>query len=741
MNMLEPEFAGIIGRTVPESSPSWARDKNAENPGRPNIMVVVLDDTGWSDFGCFGSEIQTPTFDSIAERGARYTNFHVTPLCSPTRASLLTGRNHHAVGMRFLADTDTGFPNSRGCVHPDIPMLPEVLRGEGYGTYLVGKWHLAPLHEITPAGPYRNWPLSRGFDRFYGFLDGCTDQFTPELFEDNHQVAVPAVEDYHLSEDLADRAISYVAEHTSYRPGAPFYMQFAMGATHAPFQVPREYVEKYVDVFSKGWDQTRKDRLLRQVQLGVMTHGSVLTDRDGDIRPWDTLNDDEQLLFTHLQAAYAGFLDHADAQVGRIVQALRDMDQLDNTILIVMSDNGASREGGQNGAVDCNAPYSGNPQTVAEQISKLQDIGGPDGPAHYPMGWAMAGNTPFRKYKQYVDLGGVRSPFVLSWPSGFPLHNEIRRNFIHVIDVMPTLLEMAGIPNPAVDGSSFVRSLNEPEAPPARDTQYWEMLGHRAIWHKDWKAVTEHVPGTPFEQDKWRLYNTVTDPSESTDLAASHPHKVDQLQQLWWSEAGDHQVLPLDDRPLVQLLDLRSPFALTARKQVVLHSGSGHVPFSSGITGSERSMRITARLKGLQPGDAGVLFSSGNSRGGYSLYLQDGSVHFEHTALGREAHASTVDPLPNGDVSIGVELQRSPDRSSHAVLLVNGQPVAKVHVPLTSAHLSFWGADIGRDVGRQVSANYEGEFPLRAGVIQNITVDFHDSPPIAEIAEALEHIE
>jgi arylsulfatase A-like enzyme len=741
MNILEPHFAGNIGRTVPESIPSWTPDDARENLERPNIVMVVLDDTGWSDFGCFGSEIQTPTFDSIAERGARYTNFHVTPLCSPTRASLLTGRNHHAVGMRFLADTDTGFPNSRGCVNRSIPMLPEVLRGDGYGTYLVGKWHLAPLHEVTPAGPHHNWPLGRGFDRFYGFLDGCTDQYTPELFEDNHQVVVQPRGDYHLSEDLADRAIRYMAEHTSYRPGSPFYLQLALSATHAPFQVPRAYVEKYVDVFSKGWDQTRKDRLRRQIQLGVMPENTLLTEREEDVRSWDSLNEDEKLLFSHLQAAYAGFLEHADSQVGRVVQALEEAGQLENTVLVVMSDNGASREGGQNGAVDCNGPYSGNPQSVEEQVAKIHEIGGPNGPAHYPMGWAMAGNTPFRKYKQYVDLGGVRSPFLISWPAGYSNQNEIRTNFIHAIDVMPTLLDMAGVSCPETDGSSFTPTLTDTEASPARDAQYWEMLGHRAIWFKGWKAATEHIPGEPFEEDKWRLYDTLNDPSEATDVAHQHPDVIDHLQQLWWAEAVNHQVLPLDDRPLVQLLDLRSPFALTARKQVVLRSGSGHVPFASGITGSERSMRISARLKDLKVSDNGVLFSSGNSQGGYTLYLQSGAVCFEHHAFGRRASMRTTDPIPYGNLEIGVELQRSPDRSSHAVLLINGQPVTKTHIPLTSAHLSFWGADIGRDAGSQVSQAYEGEFPFSPGIIKDITIDFHDAPPIAEIAEAIEHTE
>ncbi|WP_263433691.1 sulfatase-like hydrolase/transferase [Arthrobacter sp. StoSoilB13] len=358
---MQQEFPGRIGTTVAESE-AWWPEQQAANGSQPNILMVILDDTGWSDFGCFGSEINTPAIDGLAEEGLRYTNFHVTPLCSPTRASLLTGRNHHSVGMRFLADADTGFPNSRGCVRPDVPMLPEILRRNGYGTYLAGKWHLAPLNELTPAGPFHNWPLNRGFDRFYGFLDGCTDQYSPELVADNHSIEPPAREGYHLSEDLAQQSIRFLKDHTTYRPHAPFFLQLALGATHAPFQAPREYIEKYIDVFTKGWDKTRSDRLKRQVELCVVPDGTALTERLADVRAWEELSSTEQDVFTHLQAAFAGFLEHADAQIGRVVQALRAMDLYENTIVLVMSDNGASREGGPHGRCRLQRAVFGRPQ-------------------------------------------------------------------------------------------------------------------------------------------------------------------------------------------------------------------------------------------------------------------------------------------------------------------------------------------------------------------------------------------
>ncbi len=743
MTRLEPNFAGQIGRTVAESVPAWRTPKQVSPGGEdPNILLVILDDTGWSDLGCFGSPISTPTLDAIAERGLRYSNFHVAPLCSPTRASLLTGRNHHSVGMRFLADADTGFPNGRGHVHFDVPMLPGVLRDHGYGTYLVGKWHLTPLEEVTPAGPFHNWPLARGFDRFYGFLDGCTDHYAPELFEDNHQIRPPADDPgYHLTEDLADHAIAYVTNHVAFRDTAPFYLQLALGATHAPFQVPRDYIDRYVERFTGGWDLERAERLQHQIDVGLLPPGTQLTPRDEEVPAWDDLDPDARRLYVHLQAAFAAFLEHADAQLGRVLDALQRLGQLDNTLVLVMSDNGASREGGRDGAVDCNAPYSGNPQTVGDQLAQLEHLGGPQGPAHYPQGWAMAGNTPYRKYKQYVDLGGVRSPLLVSWPTRIAARGGVRDQFTHVIDVMPTILALAGIPAPPTDGEDFSASLDDPQAQAGRETQHWEMLGHRAIWHQGWKAVTAHLPGTDYEDDQWRLYDTTTDRSESHDVADQHPELLEELQRRWWKAAEEHHVLPLDDRTLVELLALRSPRSLSTRERVVLPAGTGHIPFPSGLAGTERSMRLTATLTGREESDDGVLFASGSRQGGYSLYILDGRLHFEHRALGASAHISSPGPAPVGACRLGVELSRHPDRSARALLLIDGTVVAETTVPLTTAHLSFWGADVGRDAVSQVSTAYAGEFPLREGVLRDVVLDFLDPAPAAELAHALEHIE
>lgn len=440
---LETNFGGHLGKTVEESEAWWP--PRMHTPGRTtNVLQVIFDDTGWSDFGCFGSDIETPFIDGLAAGGLRYTNFHVTPLCSPTRASLLTGRNHHRVGMRFLADIDTGFPNSRGRVDPQLPMVPAQLQQSGYGTYLIGKWHLAPQHEITPAGPFRHWPLARGFDRFFGFLDGCTDQFSPELFEDNHFCRHGMKAD-HLNTELADRAMQMLADHALYRPHDPFYLTMAPGATHAPLQAPRALIDKYVPIFESGWDVARERRLARQIAEGLVPAGTMLTPRNPGVRAWDALSADEKRLYVRQQAAFAAFLEHTDREIGRILDHLEKLGMREDTLVLVMADNGASREGGINGAVDINGPYSGRPETLEAQLARIEDIGGPDGPAHYPEGWAMAGNTPFRRYKQSVDLGGVRSPLVVNWPRGIFDLGGVRAQFAHAIDIAATVMDVAGV--------------------------------------------------------------------------------------------------------------------------------------------------------------------------------------------------------------------------------------------------------------------------------------------------------
>ncbi|MFK4805063.1 arylsulfatase [Microbacterium sp. ZW CA_36] len=723
MNTTTSSPPGKIGTTIADSQPWWPTRSSSQDR-RTNVLIVVLDDMGWSDLGCFGSEISTPCLDGLAETGVRFNQFHVTPLCSPTRASMLSGRNHHAIGMRFLADTDTGFPNSRGSIRQDVPLLPQILRAEGYGSYLVGKWHLAPLHEVTPAGPYTNWPLARGFDRYYGFLDGCTDQYAPELFEDNHAVTLPASDNYHLSEDLANKAISYIRDHVTYRSEAPFFLQLAFGATHAPFQAPREYIDKYIPVFTKGWDQTRVDRLKRQIAMGLVPTGTELTDRPDGVPAWDSLTGDEQTVFTALQAAFSGFLEHADAQIGRVLDALAELGVLDDTIVLALSDNGASREGGPFGDVDTNAPYSGVRRQAEEQLPLLSELGTATSGAHYPEGWAMAGNTPFRFYKQFVDLGGVRSPLLLSWTGAPQAAQGIRDQFVHVVDLAPTLLELLRVDASSdMDGESVALNLTNSEARAGRNAQYWETLGHRAIWSDGWKAVTSHTPGASYDTDTWRLYNTLEDFSEAHDLAAEHPVKLQELQQKWWREAGRNDVFPLDDRPLRDLIAERGPIGLFAEERITLWPGQSHVPFASAITGSNRNVDVLAEFAtGSGPAD-GVIVSSGNVQGGYLLYVVDSRLVFEHSHL-REQVCITADLAPDARIA-GFQLRTCHDGSARVSLTVDGVTRADGVIPRVSGHLSFWGLDVAHIVGTTFSTAITPPFAMDYSRLRNVTMTVH----------------
>lgn len=734
-------FRGRIGSTIEESQPWWPEDESA--PGRrPNIITVVLDDTGWSDFGCYGSEIRTPTIDELATTGLRYSNFHVTPLCSPTRASLLTGRNHHRVGMRCLADTDTGFPNGRGSVRSDVPMLPALLRGRGYGTYMVGKWHLTPAHQTTPAGPHAHWPVNRGFDRYYGFLGGCTDHYAPELCQDNHPAEPPSKPGYHLTEDLCDRAISYLRDHAAFRGDAPVYLNLCFGATHAPIQVERRYIDPYVAVFEKGWDRTRADRLSRQKAMGLVPAGTELAPRDTEVQPWDELSADQKTLYTRLQAAFAGFLEHTDEHLGRVVAELKRLGMFEDTIIVVMSDNGASREGATDGAVDCNAPYSGRPESVEEMVARLDDIGGPDGPAHYPRGWAMVGNTPFRRYKQDVELGGVRSPLVLSWPDGIRQGGSVRDQFLHVIDLAPTLMALAGEADAAeFDGADFQATFEQASAPAPRSVQYWEMFGRRAIYADGWKAVSSHEKGDRYDADAWRLYQVSSDFSESQDLSETNPAKLEELRALWWREAEANQVMPLDDRTLVDIIRFRQPNGLMSRPEITLFPGQGHIPQISMVTDSERSMEIKALFGAAIGPDhpGGVLAASGDRHGGYTFYIKDGRVCFEHVRIGVRASVSA--PLPPNVTRCSVVIHVADDHSASAILFANRVRLAQSPIPLVSSHLSFWGLDIGRDRGIPVSSNYDAPFAFPERDLDRVVLRFFEEITAQEIAAALEAAE
>ncbi len=546
-------FAGVIGRTAADSKPAPLEVARAR-PGSPNFIYIVLDDTGFSDLGCYGSEIATPNMDALASGGLLYNNFHCKAICSPTRAALLTGRNSHAVGMKELAGEDQGYPHSRGRITPAAATVAQILRANGYSTLGVGKWHLVPRSDMSAAGARAHWPLQKGFDRWYGFLSGWTDQYRPDLVEDNHAVERPNRPGYHFSEDIVDKSIKMLDDHVAADPKKPFFLYLAFGATHAPIQVPKRYIDKYVSAFAKGWDRIREERYKRQLELGVIPPGTKLPPRNPGDPAWDDLSSEERAVFTRFMAAYAGFLEHTDEQIGRVVEFLKRRKLFENTVIFLLSDNGGAPEAGTKGGFA--RPY-GDRTTIPEMHQRLDELGTEKTQPLYQRPWAMASNTPFKFYKLWPYGGGVRTPFIVSWPGGIQKTGR-RRQFVDVIDITPTVLDIAGLEAPPVfdgvcqmplQGKSIRATFNNPDAPNPRDTQYFELWGSRAIWHNGWAAIAIHTPGADFDHDRWELYHVETDFSESVDLAARHPEKLEQMKKLWWTEAAKNGALPLLEAP------------------------------------------------------------------------------------------------------------------------------------------------------------------------------------------------
>ena len=719
------EFGGTIGRTAAESTPWWPTPPDLD--GKPNVVVVLFDDTGFAHFGCYGSDIDTPNIDRLAAGGLRYTNFHTTALCSPTRASLLTGRNHHTVGMRSISNFDTGYPHMRGRISHDAATLAEVLSDAGYATFALGKWHLGPMEETSMAGPFDDWPLQRGFDRFYGFLQGETDQFHPELTYDNHHLEPRSERNdgYHLSEDLTERAIDFIRESKSVRPDRPFFTYLAWGATHSPHQAPPEYLEKYRGRYDDGWDVVRQRWFERQQQLGVIPPTTELAGRNRGVRPWEELPESEQRLAARLQEAFAGFLDHTDHQIGRLVDFLASIDELDNTIFIVTSDNGASQEGFATGVVDEMRFFNGFPEDVEAAQDRLDDIGGPASHSNYPWGWAQVGNTPLKWYKQNTFGGGVRDPLVIHWPDRIDDHGGIRNQFHHVSDLTPTVLAEAEVEQPdvfkgrqqlPVAGTPMGYTFDAPDAATTKRVQYFEMFGHRGIWADGWKAVTYHRIGKPFDDDVWELYHVDEDFSECRDLASSHPEKLEEMIQLWWSEAKEHGVLPLDDDVTGIAFRARRPGTAHARTSYCYLPPMSRLPNEAAPAIAGRSWQMRATIDRPNGDESGVLVAWGTSNTGLTWYLDGDEIVFDYNLFG--AHYEARSPAPSAGASVArVEFVRNDDGALITVG-ADGGPDGSVQVPYVLRFIGMSGMDVGRDAGSPVSPAYEGPFPFSGGFSQ-----------------------
>ncbi len=748
--MRDERFNGTIGRTLAESTPDFETPPDP-GPDAPDVLVVLLDDTGFAQLGCFGSDIDTPHMDAVAADGVQFTNFHVTPLCSPTRAALLTGRSHHDAGMRGLSNFRTGFPHMLGHVSHSTATMAEVLSDAGYATFMVGKWHLAPMEECSAAGPFDQWPLGRGFDRFYGFLDGETDQFHPSLTVDNHHIDPPAgpEDGYHLSEDLVDRALEMITASNNVRPDRPIFTYFALGATHAPHQAPAEYMAKYRGRYDEGWDVVRSRWFDRQKELGVIPDHTELAPRNPGVQAWDELPETERRLAARLQEAFAAFLDHTDDQVGRLLAGLAELGRLDNTIVVLMSDNGASQEGGPYGVMHEMKFFNGILETPDQAIERLDDIGGPHSHTNYPWGWAQCGNSPFRWYKQNTHEGGVHVPLVVRWPQGLGDQAGSRRDqFAHASDVAPTVYDLVGITAPdtyrgveqrPITGRSFAPVLRDASHPATNTVQYFEMAGSRALVRDHHKAVCKHDKGADYDTERWELYDLAADPSECHDLADTEPELLAELVELWWAEAESNRVLPLDDR-LIELFGTRfrplSPHPESRR--YVYRPSPWQMPAQAGAAIGGRDVDMVATVS-RGPGDDGVIFATGTENSGMSVFVQDDRLVVDYNAFDDHTIVVSDAEVPTGDSVLTVKLRRAEGSAGSVALEVDGVPSGSADLPLLMRIMSSVGASIGHDHGSAVSQRYTGPFPF-AGTLQELVIqlspDRHTDVDAAEAAHA-----
>ena len=730
-------FEGVIGRYRADAEAWWPPSTRPPD-GAPNVVMIVLDDVGFAQLGCFGSDLATPRLDALAGDGLRYSNFHTTALCSPTRACLLTGRNHHSVGMGRITDLATGFPGYDARIPRSAGMLPEMLVPHGYAAYAVGKWHLTPEEDMHLGASRSTWPLGRGFERFYGFFSGETNQFEPSLTYDNHRAAPPrsAADDYHLSEDLADRAIEFVADLRHVEPTQPFLLYLAMGACHSPHQAPRSWIDRYRGHFDRGWDVSRVETLERQHRAGLLPEGVELSPRPDWVPAWDSLGDDERRLYARYMECFAAMLSHADAQIGRVLDFIAGLGELDDTLVMVLSDNGASSEGGPTGSINDARPWNMAERPVAEALAHIDEIGGPRIHNNYPWGWTVAGNTPFRRWKREVHEGGVCDPLIVHWPAGFTARGEVRRQYVHAIDLLPTILRAVGVAPPAeiggvtqgpIEGVDIGSTFASADAPEVRTTQYFEMFGCRALYHEGWKAVT-HVSmldgETASDADRWELYDVRGDPAETHDLADAEPVRLQAMVDRWWVEAEQYQVLPVDSAPFFEAIS-REPVT-PARGRYVYWPGTGPVDEAAAVNVRCRTHRVTVEVDIPDTGAEGVLVTQGSGHGGWALWVADGRLAYAHNFVALEESRVVSDvPLTAGRHELGVRYDHGTGLGGVATLLVDDMAVGSVDVPrftLTRWSICGDGLTIGYSMALPVVADYASPFPF-TGTLHRVVID------------------
>jgi len=734
------EFGGKIAKSYAESEEWWA-DPVRPPAGAPNVIIFLLDDTGFAQIGSFGGMIDTPAIDGLAAGGLRYNNFHTTALCSPSRASLMAGRNPHSIGLGSHALTAMGFPGYNAIVPPTAKSVANYLEAAGYVNYALGKWDHTPLYEVSQVGPFERWPSGEGFEHAYVFMAADVHQFVPVMWNDHSPE--PYRKSVHLDQDLADRAIEWITGHKSIQPELPFMMLWASGSMHSPHHAPEAYLEKYRGKFDMGWDAAREQILAQQKKLGVVPPNTRLSERIPEIPAWDSLNAEEKKLYTRQMEAFAAQLEHVDHQIGRVVAALERIGELDNTLIFVTSDNGASGEGGLAGTFNETYVLNGLQTPFDANMRHYDNWGDATTYPHYHAGWAMAGNTPFKYFKQSEHRGGQHDALVVHWPKGIRAKGEVRSQYHHISDVGPTILEATGVDVPKVyhgveqqplDGVSLAYSFDDADAKNRKQRQYYEMFGNRAIWSDGWKAVTLHANRMPwelavvlpFEQDEWELYHVAEDFSESTNLAEKHPERLAELQKLFDEEAWKYNVYPLYDDMIKRLAAQQDRLFAGRKEFVYYHPGAFRIAEKASAPVKNRSHTITTRID-LTGDEAGVIAAVGGMTGGFTLFIKDGRLYYDYNYLDGVYYTLKSPKLPKGETELKFDFTKTVEFGGTGTLYVNGEKVATAEMP--KMHISTYSLaetfDVGRDTGTQVSKLYSGPFPFE-GELDRVVITLNE---------------
>jgi len=719
-------------------------------PNAPNVLIVLLDDMGFGQSSAFGGPIHMPTVEGLANSGLRYNEFHTTALCSPTRSALLSGRNHHMNNFGSIAETATSFPGQTGQRPNSVAPLAEMLRLNGYSTAAFGKSHETAAWEVSPSGPTDRWPTRSGFDKFYGFIGGETNQWAPLIYDGMIQVEPSHDPNYNFMTDMTDQAITWIGYQKSLTPDKPFFIYFAPGATHAPFHVPKEWIAKYKGKFDQGWDKVREETLARQIKLGVVPAGTKLAPKPEAIKDWATLSADEKKLFAREMEVFAGFGEYADTEIGRLIHSIKETGQLDNTLIFyIVGDNGASAEGGMVGLFNEMTYFNGVHETVQDILKHYDELGGPTTYPHYAAGWAVAGDSPFEWTKQVASsYGGTRNGMVIHWPKGITAKGEVRAQWHHVIDIAPTILEAAGLPEPKsvngtaqtpIEGVSMVYTFADARVPSRHTTQYFEIFGNRAIYQDGWLAGTVHraawefKPRRALEDDVWELYDARTDFSLANDLASKNPQKLKEMQDLFMTEAVKYSVLPLDDRTLERLNPalVGRPDLMAGRTSLTVYQGMTGMSENVFINTKNRSHTITAEVEVPQGGANGVILAQAGRFGGWSLYLKDGKPTYTYNWLGLKSYTvAASQALPAGKATIRYEFVYDGGgvgKGGTGALYVNGKSVATGRIEQTQccAFSADEGADVGADEGTPVTEAYQVPFKF-TGKIDKVTIELKE---------------